>query len=377
MPNHPTLRTIKRPHARPIPSIPMASRDANPTPPPRRAGIKLAVRIVLFALTLAALAWVIAPIVTGWPRVRALFSTPAALLALLVGTIAYAGLLWLCMAPGWWWLTRLYGRSFPLLPTAAVWCRTQIVKYLPGNVAHYLGRQVLGTRIGLHQAEMAAASLLELVSILAAAGLIGAAGLLLGAWSPTNPSPPTAGAADRLWAGIPILIAILIAGLLAWPTADAVLRRLPFARAKMDELPRLSPIRSLTILGPTLLIHAAFLIATGTLLWWLAVTAAPAGSSPPSFLRMIWVYAVAWAVGTIAPGAPAGAGVREAIITLELASDLGRPEAAAIALALRLITTLGDALAFAASLAVPIDRPRESAALPPLQPSNSIRPADS
>lgn len=344
----------------PIPSMPMPPRDANATPPPRRTGLKLAIRIALLALTVAALAWVIAPIVTDWPRVHDLFSRPAILLALVGGALAYAVLLWLFMAPGWWWLTRLYGRTAPPLPTAAVWCRTQIVKYLPGNVAHYLGRQMLGTRVGLHQAEMAAASLLELVSILAAAGVIGVVGLALGAWSPGT-SPETASdasdAASRLWAGIPILIALLIAGLLAWPVADALLRRLPFAKSRMAELPRLSPVRSLTILGPALLIHGVFLIATGTLLWWLVLAAAPASdpaARTPSFARIVWVYAVAWALGTITPGAPAGAGVREAILTYELAQDLGRPEAAAIALALRLITTAGDALAFAASLAIPL-----------------------
>ncbi len=369
----------------------MPPRAANADAPPRRrAGDRTALRLILLALTLAALAWVIVPIVTDWPRVRDLFARPAILLALVGGSLAYALLLWLCMAPGWWWLTRLYGRTAPPLPTAAVWCRTQIVKYLPGNVAHYLGRQMLGTRVGLHQAEMAAASLLELVSILAAAGVIGVAGLLLAAWSPVDaisaaegvnaaaPSVPAEApdhpdTAARLWAGIPILAALLIAGLLAWPIADAILRRLPFASKKMSELPRLSPVRSLTILGPAMLTHAVFLVATGSLLWWLVIAATPetGGGLPPaapSFIRLIWVYAVAWAIGTITPGAPAGAGVREAIITLELAQDLGRPEAAAIAIALRLVTTLGDAIAFAASLAVPI-RPAPSRTDPAAKPA--------
>lgn len=314
-------------------------------------------RLLFLAITLAALAWVIAPIATNWDAIAPMLTRPGLALTLTAGSLAYAVALWLCMAPAWWWLTRLYGRTAPALPTAAVWCRTQIVKYLPGNVAHYLGRQVLGRRLGLHHAEMVAASLLELVSILGAAAMIGAAGLALGARAitQTNTAPaiePDAGA--RLALALPIIAALIIAALLAWPIADALARRIPILKPRMADLPRLSTKRSVLLLGPALIIHIIFLIATGLLLWWLCLAAAPEGATPPTAIRAIWIYAVAWAVGTVAPGAPAGAGVREAIITFELAADLGRPEAAAIALALRLVTTLGDAAAFAASGAVPI-----------------------
>lgn len=322
----------------------------------RGSALRLVVRVLLIAVAGAALAWVVAPIVTSWDQVRAMAGRPSLMVALVGGSVAYGALLWLCMAPGWWWLTRLYGRTTRPLPAAAVWCRTQIVKYLPGNVAHYVGRQVLGRRLGLHHAEMAAASLLELVSILAAAGVIGVTGLLLGAWTgPAGDSGAgSASAEERLWTAIPVLAGLIVAGLLSWPVADAALRRMPIARERMAGLPRLSAVRSVTLLGPTIVVHAAFLIATGSLLWWLAAAAAPEGVPAPSFVRLVWVYAVAWAIGTVAPGAPAGAGVREAILTFELAQDLGRPEAAAIALGLRLVTTAGDGLAFAASLLVPI-----------------------
>ncbi|MCA9289308.1 MAG: flippase-like domain-containing protein [Phycisphaerales bacterium] len=321
-------------------------------------GRRTVLRVVFLVITLAALAWVIAPIVTNWDAIAPMLARPGLAVALIAGSLAYAGALWLCMAPGWWWLTRLYGRTAPALPTAAVWCRTQIVKYLPGNVAHYLGRQVLGRRLGLHHAEMAAASLLELVSILGAAAMIGAAGLALGAGSvvPGDAAPPALepDGGARLGVALPVIAALIVVALLAWPIADALARRIGFLKKRMADLPRLSATRSVLLLGPALAVHIVFLIATGLLLWWLCLAATPEGATAPSAIRAVWIYAVAWAVGTVAPGAPAGAGVREAIITLELASDLGRPEAAAIALGLRLVTTLGDAVAFGVSGVVPI-----------------------
>jgi len=322
--------------------------------------------VALLALTLAALAWVIAPIVGDWARVRRLLSDRSLQIALAGGSVGYALCLWSFMAPGWWWLTRLYGRTVPLLPTAAVWCRTQIVKYLPGNVAHYVGRQVMGAKIGLRQAEMAGASVLELGSILAAAGLIGVTGVVLGAWHGADGSAAPGLAAgglsaqQRLAAGSGVLILMILLGFFGWPIADGVLRRLPLTRDRMAGLPKIEGWSLVRSFAPAVLIHVLFLSCTGLLLWWLCLAAAPEGSTPPSALRAVWVYAVAWAVGTITPGAPAGAGVREAILTFELASDLGRPEAAAIALALRLVTTFGDAIAFAVSLGVPIGGASES-----------------
>lgn len=340
------------------PPLPPPPPPAEPAAPATRRAGRIW-RAVGIALAAAALIWVVAPIAGQWSDVRQVLARPSMLAALGVGALAYGLLLWVFMAPAWWWLTRIYGTATPSLPAAAVWCRTQIVKYLPGNVAHYIGRQVLGRRLGLHHAELAAASLLELVSILAAAGLIAVAGLLM---SPRAASLLAEGqpgdAAERMWAVLPLLGALVVAGLLLWPIADAVLRRLPRAGRAMEGLPRLSARRSLALLGPAMLVHGLFLAATGCLLWWLTLAALPQGAVAPGLVRIVWVYAVAWAVGTVVPGAPAGAGVREAIITLELAQDLGRPEAALVSLALRLVTTAGDALAFSISMLTPIPAAR-------------------
>lgn len=329
----------------------------HPVSGPRRSPrLRTVLRWALLPVTVALLAWVIAPVARDWNQVEPMLMRPAVAVALGLGSLAYAACLWLFMAPGWWWLTSLYGRRVAPLPAGAVWCRTQIIKYLPGNVAHYVGRQVLGRRLGLHHAEMAAASLLELVSILGAAALIGVLGLTLGAHRVADADGALGpGAAQRLWVALPILAGLVVAGLLAWPIADALARRVPLLERHMADLPRLAPLRSLRLLGPTVVAHAAFLSLTGTILWWLVEAASPGTWLPLS--RTIWVYAVAWAVGTTTPGGGGGMGVREAVLTLELSHDMGRPEAAAIALALRGVTMAGDGLAFAASLVVPIKSP--------------------
>jgi hypothetical protein len=52
--------------------------------------------------------------------------------------------------------------------------------------------------------------------------------------------------------------------------------------------------------------------------------------------------ALAWAVGLIFIPAPAGAGVREAVLVATFAPQIGTPEALAVALASRVLLLLAD-----------------------------------
>jgi len=63
-------------------------------------------------------------------------------------------------------------------------------------------------------------------------------------------------------------------------------------------------------------------------------------------LLMTGIFAVAWVVGFITPGAPAGVGVREAVLVAALTPLYGNEVAIGISALLRLVTILGDGFAF-------------------------------
>ena len=259
--------------------------------------------------------------------------------AIALGAVFYAALS-LLLAAAWWWLTGVYGRRRPLLVTAAVWARTQIAKYLPGNVFHYVGRQAMGRRLGLGHQTLGASHLLEIVSLFAAAALIGTGGAI------ATRSPAAAAVS------FPLVATIAVAGLLAWPLADATLRRLPhhLPRRWQPCLDSRSPepsVYSCRRWYPT----PTFLVGTGLLLLLLLHAAGPTNLGPADVL---WVYALAWVAGMVTPGAPGGLGIREAVLTLGLGETLGSGNAAALALGLRLITLLGDVLTFGIGMLVPV-----------------------
>jgi len=72
----------------------------------------------------------------------------------------------------------------------------------------------------------------------------------------------------------------------------------------------------------------------------------------PDFALLTAAFAIAWVVGFVTPGAPAGIGVREALLMLMLGPGMGTANASLFILALRIATTLGDILCFVAGLAL-------------------------
>lgn len=196
------------------------------------------------------------------------------------------------------WCLRTYGVS-------------QIAKYLPGNVGHFVSRQLLGASAGVPQAVLARSSLYEV------AGLA-AAGLLLGL-----PALPLID--DRLfrWAAPPAAAAIVLAVLAA-------------VRLKAGARP-----------AQVLAAHLLFLLAASFVFTTLfALTAPDPGLSWPT---VCGAYAAAWLAGFVTPGAPAGLGVRELVLVFLLDGRASEQDLLPAVVLSRAVTMLGDAVFFGAA----------------------------
>jgi glycosyltransferase 2 family protein len=239
----------------------------------------------------------------------------APLLAAVVGSALIYGLSGFLLSAGW--RQVLVGQG-PARGYHAVYGRTQIAKYLPGNCFHIVGRQVLGRALGHSQGALALASLLEAVLLLALAAMLATplARSWLGGWALLL--PPAAAGALALSCAVPRL---LPAG---W-TPPGALRLLQAAAC-----------------------YGAFFIVAGSLLWLLAVTLA--GETRLTPLTAVSALALAWIAGFVVPGSSAGLGVRETVLILALDGALDAQAGATVALALRLVTTLGDGVFCALAL---------------------------
>ena len=257
------------------------------------------------------------------------------LLATLAGALVY-GLAGFLLSTAWRQILALERPPGPMAGYHAVYGRSQIAKYLPGNCFHLVGRQLLGRALGHSQGALAAASVLEAALLVALAASLAAplARPWLGAWAALLPVAAAAGL-GLIWAG---------AGLLPHPWW-------PLPGMARDGGRRLAT---------ALACHGAFFALAAGLLWLLAaMLSAPGGAPGP--LICLSALALAWAAGFVVPGSSAGLGVREAVLIVTLEGVLGAEASTVVALALRLVTTAGDGVFCALALALPSPQPSRGA----------------
>ncbi len=311
-----------------------------------RRGLGLAGLVV----TVAALVFVVRAVVaTGaWARVVA---GPGDLAVLGAAAAAY-GVLSCLLSVGWWAVVRAvvpppHGSSAPpsLGRLHRILATTQIGKYLPGNLFHYLGRVVAARAAGLPAAAVAASLVIETALLIAAAALVGAAALLatgaaglsLSAGLGALPALPDWAAR---FAGAPGTVA---------PVAVAVAVGVGLGAIAVGAWVRPRG-GGLGWLGVAAVSFAMFFAGCGLLLGGLAVRYAGANAAPIDPATMVATAAAAWLIGFVTPGAAAGVGVREAVLILLLTGPLDPGAAATVALGFRLATLLGDVVFLATGL---------------------------
>lgn len=258
------------------------------------------------------------------PRWRA---TPAATGALLAALALYQ-LALLGAAGAWHVLLRAVGEPSRLGQAVRILLLSQLGKYLPGNVGHLLGRVALASRQGLH-----AAPVLITIAVETACAILAGAACAL-ALLPAGSGLP---ALARILAAAAALVlgAITARRLLARP---AVRRRLGAAAGDAPRLPGAGAWLLCLIANGvnfTLFAGAGLLLARSQL-----------RAGPAPLPQLVGAFAAGWVSGFVTPGAPAGLGVREAVLSAALVPIWGPGPAVALPLVYRLFTLLGDAVAF-------------------------------
>jgi hypothetical protein len=257
-----------------------------------------------------------------------------ALAAAIVGGALLYGIAGFLLSSAWYQLLSAGHSSASVRSHHAVYGRTQIAKYLPGNVFHLVGRQVMGRQLGYGQGRLALASLLEAVLLMLVAAGLGLPIVLQ--WLAPGPFWILAFAAPVL-----ALIAARWAG-----RHDLVVRDLA-----QEAGPR--PLLVIPRLLPAAVLYALFFLVVATIFWVLALSVADPGRPSIDLATSASVVALAWLVGFATPGSSAGIGVREAVLIATLEGSLGAPASGLIALAMRLVTIAGDVVFFALSMMLP------------------------
>lgn len=272
-----------------------------------------------------------------WQSLTNIYWGPKAILGMIVALGLYA-LTYAFVTRSWQLELRAVGHFKAYAELARIILTSQFGKYLPGNVGHHVGRVVLAKRAGLPSDAIVASLLLDTLLVLLAGAIC---------------SLPT----------LPLLLSVLnqhdisagrtlIAATSATAVATVALLAIPALRGKLIALWRygasLQPAAHVRLFFEAWLGQFTCFVLGASALYLLCnvISDAPPASVIQFWPQVVGVYATAWLLGFLMPGAPAGLGVRELVLLLGLSPLIGEQQATTAAAMLRLVTTVADGLVF-------------------------------
>lgn len=210
---------------------------------------------------------------------------------------------------------------------------SQFGKYLPGNIGHFLGRALLAKSVGISPSYSSQSMFLEMSWSVGIASALALFGLVSG---------------RNLDVSAPVLFLFVIAAFfLPWLSVFIINRFFPGILSYfLNGEKLLIPSRYAVVKVCSLYLLTFFCV--GLILDWHAQALFGAENSS-IFLATVF-FSWSWVAGYITPGAPAGLGVREAVLVGTLSSLYGPGAAVGVAVSLRLVTTLGDGIVFLVAL---------------------------
>ena len=254
------------------------------------------------------------------------------LAAVLVILLTYAMLIgaWNAVLRGW-------GERLPYGTAARIWCLSNLARYLPGRIWQIAGMAAMARDAGISPwAAAGSAIVVQLVNI--ATGT-----LVTFAFAPQFGSPALVALGG--------VVTACCAAALAWPAGAAWLSRV---------LTRLTgkPVELRAVRGGPLLMSAAITalawVAYGVALW-LSIRGLTGRDIDP--VAAVGVFTGAYVAGLINIFTPGGLGTREFILVDWLSGPLGPAAATVVTAGSRLLMTLTELVAAAATLPLLTSRP--------------------
>ena len=228
------------------------------------------------------------------------------------------------------WISFFSSTKVNRSDVVTIYGKSSIGKYLPGNVMHYVERNLFAAEYGLSQDKIAFSSVMEIVGQVLSAVLIS---LILLPASFRQKVLAVVGENSKtliIIATIGIAVLILLAVILA------------FRKVNIGKyLKEYKAGNFVTTLVVTLAGSVVYLIMNGCgiLLLWIYCSG---GVPDMENIRLIVSsYAAAWVCGFVIPGAPGGIGIREAVLSI-LLGDITGGVLMFLIIVHRLITIIGD-----------------------------------
>lgn len=280
----------------------------------RQPRLKRVLHAVSSLLAIAGVLFVARKIADHWTEIDASGLGPTTWACLGIAAVAY-GAANALLARAWWHLLKQLDTHVQWPTALRIYGISQINKYIPGNIFHLAGRHTLGMAAGWPARPLATSALWELMLLAALGALFGTLAIPL------------------LWSHLPPLAAIAL-----W----AALLTLMYAALRTGGVPGIAQ---------AMWLQTCFLAISGAVFLSVLLVTHEADTRAGLLLpAACGAYVLAWLAGLVTPGAPAGVGVREAVL-LFLLKGLFAPSDLLVAVVLgRIVTASGDVFFYLSAL---------------------------
>lgn len=284
-------------------------------------------------LMLAAVVFIVKRIISMDVDYSVLFSGKTALYTVLCILIQTGIIIFMC-CPWVKFVEILSSEKIPFRKAVPVFAKSNFLKYVPGNVFQYIGRNQLASDLDISHADVACATVLDIAFSALSPFIVGL--VLVGS-----------DAVKILEAYGKSFAAIVIAGMILVFAAVIVLVKF---RNRFSKI--LEKYRKVFIKENIKRILLTFLYYTAqnalTVIMCIIVFRHIVGMTQgiSELLMFSGVYLFSWIVGFITPGAPGGIGVREAVMMLMCGELAGSDDIMLFVIVMRVASIAADALAF-------------------------------
>ncbi|SHE68824.1 hypothetical protein SAMN02745133_00946 [Desulforamulus putei DSM 12395] len=270
--------------------------------------------------------------ITKYMKGNFLAWTPKELCIVFFGSLLYsASLLFLIAA--WSHLIKNFGiRDGAFLKCYWIYARSQIAKYLPGNIFHYAGRHVLGRMQKWDSGAMTMALFLETSGLIISSVFLIVTGVTQFDFSTYL--------YNSNFLIIPLGILLGVIAVFVFGKKSKTFSHF------LDFYSQRSHGEWIVILTLPFVLYLSFFVFNGLLIYLIYWAKYTDYNYHVNIINFISILSLSWLIGFITPGSPGGLGVRETVMVAALGKVI--PESAALELAIifRLVSIAGDVMLF-------------------------------
>ena len=269
----------------------------------------------------------------NWIDLREVVNTEGLLFVILIGSGLY-GLNLFLLPFAWQKVIKIIGENLSYALSAKIYGQSQIAKYLPGNLFHYLGRHLLGRQAGLSNSIIVSSIIIETLLITITAIFLGSITVYFYGWLDVI---------NFYRLAVFLVVLGVFCFCLYHICISHKFKKWLFIQNWFESINMVFNRRAILPLVSLIVYYVLFFAVIGLILWLMASHFWRLDIIP---LIFVGAYSISWVMGFITPGAPGGVGVREALLIIILSPYMLETYALTLALVLRVITVLGDILFF-------------------------------